>query len=368
MQLEIIEVKSKKQIAQFHQFVRDLYKNDKEYISHLDNDIEAIFNPHKNSQFKEGNAARWLAINNKKVVGKIAAFYNNKTKQSGIGFYDSIDSQSVANMLFDTAIDWLKKHGQELVEAPVNFGERDKYWGLLVEGFKRPSYQENYNYPYYQKLFENYGFVKEIEQTTSEAFPDAERMEKFKKAGERINETPGITVEHFTFKQMDRFIDAFTTIYNAAWKQHHHYVELSRERVAKLFKEMKPILREDILWFMFLDNQPIAFYLSIIDVNQIFKHLNGKLNWWGKLKFLLYRKTVKIDRVRGIIFGVVPKYQNKGFYSAMLLKMYEVVCNDPYLKSTELAWIGDFNPRMHALFRSLNAQKTKLHYTYKKEI
>jgi hypothetical protein len=366
--MEIIEVKSKKQIKAFHQFTRDLYKDDNEFISHIDAEIEAIFNPKKNTEFKNGNAKRWLVFNQGKVQGKIAAFYNIKSKQSGVGFFDCINDQNVANTLFETACDWLKTNNQTQVEAPINFGERDKYWGLMVEGFKRPSYQENYNFPYYQQLFENFGFEKEIEQTTSEAFPDSERIKKFQRAAERADEIPGLKVEHFTFKQMDRFIEAFTSIYNQAWKQHSHYVELSRSRVAKLFKEMKPILREDILWFTFKDGEPIAFYLSIIDVNQIFKNLNGKLNLWGKLKFLWYRSRVKIDRIRGIIFGVIPEYQNKGLYSLMVLKMYEVVVNDPYIKSTELAWIGDFNPRMHALFRSINAQKTKLHYTYKKDL
>ena len=131
---------------------------------------------------------------------------------------------------------------------------------------------------------------------------------------------------------------------------------------------MKPILREDILWFTFNYGKPVAFYLSIIDVNQIFKKLNGKMNLLGKIKFLWYRATLKIDRIRGIIFGVVPEFQNRGLYSAMVMKMYEVVKDDKYLKSTELAWIGDFNPRMHAMFRSINAQKTKLHYTYKKDL
>lgn len=368
MQIEVIELRDRKQIKMFHQFTRDLYKSDKEFVSHLDSDIEAIFNPKHNSEFQGGDAKRWLAYANNEIVGKIAAFYNTNSKQSGIGFFDCVDNQIIANFLFDTAINWLKQNKQKEVEAPVNFGERDKYWGLMVEGFKRPSYQENYNYPYYQKLFEEYGFVKEIEQTTSEAFPDEDRMLKFKRAAERLKLEDSITVEHFTFKQMDRFIDAFTHIYNEAWKQHEHYNPLSRERVARLFKEMKPILREDILWFTFSKGKPVAFYLSIIDVNQIFKKLNGRMNLIAKFKFLWYKRIIKIDRIRGIIFGVVPEFQNKGLYSAMVLKMYEVVQNDKYLKSTELAWIGDFNPRMHALFRSINAQKTKLHYTYKKDL
>jgi hypothetical protein len=364
--LEIIEVHTKKTKRLFNQLVRDLYKQDAEFISHLDQDIEAIFNPEKNLNFKDGNAMRWLAYKNGKPAGKIAAFYN--PRQSGIGFFDSVDEQEVANALFDVACKWLKEQGQNRVEAPVNFGERDKYWGLLVEGFKNPSYQEPYNFPYYKTLFERYGFVKKFEQTTSEAHPDAINRERYEKFKVRSESQSGLVAKHFNSKDVDKYVKAFTTIYNEAWNQHEFYVPLKEERVAKLFKSMKPILREDIMWFMFDGDRPVAFYISIIDVNQIFKYLGGKMNWWGKMKFLWYRSRVKVDRIRGIIFGVVPDYQNKGAYSSMVVKMHDVILKDPYLKSTELSWIGDFNPKMHALFRSMNAVRTKLHYTYEKDL
>ena len=141
MQLTLVEVISKKQKKLFHQFTRDLYANDSEFISHIDQDIERIFNRHENSEFDLGDAKRWLAYDRNKIVGKIAAFYNTRSHQFGLGFFDAINEQKVANVLFDAGITWLKTKVATLdrVEAPVNFGERDKFWGLLVEGFKSPS-------------------------------------------------------------------------------------------------------------------------------------------------------------------------------------------------------------------------------------
>lgn len=362
--LDIIAVQTSKHKKQFHQFTRDLYRNDKEFISHIDQDIEAIFNPELNVSFKEGGAQWWLAVRNKQVVGKIAAFYN--PHQSGIGFFDCVNEQVVADELFTTACNWLKQNKQQKVEAPVNFGERDKYWGLLVEGFTNPSYQEPYNFPYYKELFENFGFQKAFEQTTSEVDPSTINPKIFERYRNHAERASNLKASHFKFKEMKKYVKAFVEIYNRAWEQHEFFIPLTEERVTKLFKEMKPILREDIMWFVFDNDKPVAFYISIIDVNQIFKHVNGNLNWWGKLTFLYYRWKVKITRIRGVVFGVVPEYQNKGAYSSMLVSMYDVVLKDPYLKTTELSWIGDYNPKMHALFRSLNATKTKLHFTYKK--
>ncbi len=364
MRLKLIEVHTAAQIRSFHQYSRDLYSDDSEFVSHIDQDVEAIFDPKQNSEFENGEAIRWILYNETVVVGKVAAFYNTVHSQAGIGFFDCVNDQSVANYLLDTACNWLVSKGLKRVEAPVNFGERDKYWGLMVEGFKNPSYQENYNFAYYKDLFENYGFSKTIEQTTSEARPQEINYEKYKRFTDKLAEKGGYEAVHFKKTEVGRFVKDFTTIYNQAWEQHEHFVPFTEERVTKLFAEMKPIIREDILWFLYHQNKPIAFYLSIIDLNQIFKRVGGNMNLWGKLKFLWYKSTLKIDKVRGIIFGVVPDYQDKGVYSILIMKMFEVMINDPYLNSTELAWIGDFNPKMHALFKSLNAKKTKVHFTY----
>lgn len=366
MQVELIPVITQKDRYVFHQFTRDLYADNEHFISHIDQDVEAIFDANKNSEFRNGAAMRWLAYQGNKVVGKIAAFYTRKSQLAGLGFFDSVNSQEVADALFGCGIAWLKSNGWRRVEAPINFGERDKYWGLLVQGFDSPAYQENFNFPYYQELFLNYGFTKIIEQTTSQARPEDIDFEKYKRFTDRLEARSGLRTEHFKLSQMDRFVSDFTEIYNRAWEQHEHFVPFTKARVRALFTEMKPIIREDLLWFLYDGDKPIGFYLSIIDLNQIFKHVNGNMNWWGKLKFLFYQKTLRIDKIRGIIFGVVPQYQNKGVYSIMIMKMYEVMDKDPYITSTELAWIGDFNPKMHALFESLNAKKVKVHYTYEK--
>ncbi len=366
MSLEIIEIKTKKERKKFHNFTRELYKSNANFISHIDQDIDAIFDPTKNSEFQNGDAKRWIALHNGKIVGKVAAFYNKNNAKAGIGFFDCINSQSVANLLFDTGINWLKDNGFNRVEAPINFGERDKYWGLLVEGFIQPAYQENFNYPYYRLLYETYGFSKTIEQTTSEARPEALNLQKYKQFTDKLQQQTNLRAECLRVAEIDRFIADFITIYNQAWQQHNHFVPFTLERVRALFYTMKPIIREDLLWFLYDGERPIGFYLSVIDLNQIFKKVGSSMNWWGKIKFFYFLKTTRVNKIRGIIFGVIPTYQNKGVYSLMIMKMYEVMSKDKDIMSTELAWIGDFNPKMHALFTSLKAKKVKMHYTFEK--
>jgi hypothetical protein len=253
------------------------------------------------------------------------------------------------------------------MDGPINFGERDRFWGLMVKGFKHPSYLENYNPPYYQELFEAYGFRKEIEQSTSEITMEDFNYERFNRISQRVLNNPNYRFEHFRMSQLENFAKDFMSIYNKAWAHRHDFTPMTLERVETVLRSIKPILLEDIIWFAYANNEPAGFYINVIDVNQIFKHLKGKMNLIAKLKFLWYKSFGRIDRVRGIVFGVIPAYQNLGLEAGMIMKFHNAIMTYPNIRASELAWIGDFNPKMHSLFDALGAKITKVHYTYRKE-
>jgi hypothetical protein len=126
---------------------------------------------------------------------------------------------------------------------------------------------------------------------------------------------------------------------------------------------MKPILVEELNIFAYANGVPVGFYITVLDVNQVFKHVNGRMNLLGKLKFLYYKP--KVTRIRGIVFGVVPKYHNLGLEIALIMKFREAMQRNPQFKDNELAWIGDFNPKMLSMFESMGAQEIKRHTTYR---
>jgi hypothetical protein len=101
----------------------------------------------------------------------------------------------------------------------------------------------------------------------------------------------------------------------------------------------------------------------VLDVNQIFKHVNGKMNLIGKLKFLYYKRFVK--RVRGIVFGVIPTHHNLGIEVAMIMKFRDALVKGGKYTENELAWVGDFNPKMLSMFESMGARPVKKHITYR---
>jgi hypothetical protein len=379
--MKIIEVGEDEKLKKdFINFAVKLYQNNAYWIRPLDKDIEHIFDRKQNPKFLTGDAIRFLAFDeNNQVIGRVAAFYDNKTATieneqatGGIGFFECIESQEVAFALFDTCREWLKTKGMEAMDGPINFGERDNWWGLLVEPFDlEPSWGMQYHLPYYRAFFENYGFQDYFQQYTFWLpIPEEEARKVVRPAlfeiANRIYKTEGYDFRHVDKKQLYKFAEDFRIIYNKAWVVNKATGEMTSERAQSIMKMFKPILEPELMWFGYFNQQPIAFFIMIPDLNQIFKYVNGKLDWIGKLKFL-YHKLMKTNhKARGVIFGVIPEFQNRGIESAIALSFSRACWTPNYqYKELELNWIGDFNPKMLKVTQLLGAKKYKTYITYR---
>lgn len=371
MSLRINEVKTREEMKTFLSIADFIYKDDSEYVKHLDSDIIDIFDKKRNPLYQFGDAKLWIAFKEDKPIGRIAAFYHHEKKDepfSGIGFFECVQDAEIAKALFDTSVNWLKTEGMNYVDAPVNFGQRDSFWGLMVSGYKNPSYRENYNKPYYKAFFENYGFEKLIEQTTCEITKNDFNYERFSKLASRVFKNERYVFKPIEKSRINEFCHDFISIYNQAWAHHEDFRPLDVENLIPQIKQMFPILPEKLNWFVYADGEPAGIFINVLDVNQVFKKVNGKLDWIGKLKFLYYKR--KINRIRGIVFGVIPKYHNLGLEVGMIMKFYEEIYKPEYshIQASELAWVGDFNPKMLSMFDSMGAKKSKIHFTYRKKL
>ncbi len=372
--MKIIEVNNSSLIQKFHDFPKKLYKDDQNWTCPLDIEIENIFSPEANNKFKNGEAIRWiLEDENKTVVGRIAAFYDKQLMThfryptGGCGFFECIDDENAAFMLFDTAKDWLIAKGMKAMQGPINFGENFNYWGLLVKGFVKQSYALPYNYPYYQKLFENYGFQNYFEQYSYYKKVNGEWPDRIIKFAEHTEQTAGYEFKHFNFVQIDEFVSYFVEIYNKIWSTFHdNYSPLNPDDIRNMLTESKLVLDDELIWFAFDKGKPIGFIAATPDVNQILAKLkNGKLNLINKLKFFYFRKRA-VNRVRVFVGGAHPDYQNKMVAGMLYLKLLEVLRKRGGYEEIEMGWVGDFNKKMQATYRVINAISNKTHITYLK--
>jgi uncharacterized protein (DUF927 family) len=127
----------------------------------------------------------------------------------------------------------------------------------------------------------------------------------------------------------------------------------------------KAIIDEEIIWFAYHNEKPISFFIVFPDANQIIKHFNGKLHLWNKIRFFYYKLTNKMSRVRALVAGVHPSYQNSGVESAIFYKFYNVFRQKPWITEVELSWTGDFNPKMLSIYEAVGAKKAKTHITFR---
>ncbi len=370
--MQVIEVLDKKTKKDFHQVPKVLYKNDPWWVCPLDSEIEGKFNPDQNAAFKDGEAKRWVLKENGQLIGRVAAFYNAKKAAEfeqptgGLGFFECINNQDAANLLFDTARDWLKSKGMEAMDGPVNFGENDSFWGLLVEGFTHPGYGMPYNYPYYKDLFSNYGFKLFFEQYSYHLDLNKKFPERFWKIAEWVSKKPGFSFRHFTWKEKEKFVNDMTYIYNKAWAQFKEdYTPLDTKTIYATISKAKPIIDGELVWFAYHNDEPIAFFIMFPDVNQILKKLDGKINLWNIIKFLYYKRRKEITRIRALVAGVIPKFQNSGIESAIFWHLQQVMYNKPHFQELELSWVGDYNPKMRSLYEAVGGKLAKIHHTYR---
>ncbi|WP_420317269.1 hypothetical protein [Ekhidna sp.] len=373
--MRTIEVKDKKSAKEFLQFPVRLYKDEKNWIRPLDKDVEGVFDPNVNKYFRHGECTRWILVNDEgHTIGRIAAFINKKTMDKdndqstgGVGFFECINDQDAANLLLDTGKKWLEEKGMGAMDGPINFGDRDKWWGLLIDGFDRPpNYQCNYNFSYYQQLFENYGFQVYFKQFTF-------GREVMDPLSDRLYEKAAVaqadkdyTFKHIEKKHLKKYAEDFRTIYNDAWARHPGVAEMSSVQANAIIKKMKPIMDEKIMWFGYHKDQPVGFYINIPELNQVFKHVNGKLDLIGKLKFL-YHKLMKTNKkMIGLVFGISPEHQGKGVDGALILAIRDVV-QETYTRyeQLEMNWIGDFNPKMIKVVEQVGGDVVKTHHTYR---
>ena len=364
--MHILEVQSREAAREFLDVPRTIYRHDPRWIPHLEKDVEAVFDPSSNMQFKAGEASRWvLKDDSGKLIGRVAAFINTdiawqySQPTGGMGFFECIDNEEAAFLLFDTCKAWLKQKGMKAMDGPVNFGEKERFWGLLVDGFdKPPPYLMNYNPPYYWRLFESYGFKNYYEQYVYHISKNIELPAILKKKYQRLTETQGYHFEHLKKKHIEKYAEDFMTIYNKAWgSTHKHFKPMTKSQALQSFTSMKNIIDEDLIIFGYHEAKPVAFFIGIPELNELFRYVNGKLDFLGKLKFLYYRWRGKCRTVYGLVFGITPEYQHRGLESALIMAIKQNLVNKHYYQSMYITWLGDFNPKMIRIAEHIGAKR-----------
>jgi hypothetical protein len=372
--MQLIEVNDSASAKEFIRVNVLMNASNPNYVRPLDKEIYEVFNPGKNKNFKYGEAKRWVLKDDEgKLAGRIAAFTHDKYVNKGtaypvggIGFFDCIEDQQAANTLFEAAGEWLRSKGMEAMDGPINFGDRDKWWGLLVEGFDRePIYGMAFNPPYYEKLFAGYGFENYYNQYYYARKVDDPLPDRFPERHAKFKAKPGYEARHIDKRNLQKHAADFAIVYNAAWAQHGEAKEITTDQVLKLFHKMKPIMDERLIWFAYYKDEPIAMWINIPDLNQYFKHFNGKFGWLEKIRLMLMKERGVCKTFTGVAFGIVPKFQALGIDSFMIYEGALMLQGSGWYIDYEMGWAGDWNPKMVNIYKSLGATQSRRLITHR---
>lgn len=372
--MKIVVISSDKTVEDFHAVPYIIYRNDKNWIPHIKQDIEKIFTPGQNKFWKNGEAIRWVLYDDKQnLIGRVASFINHKLSETfkqptgGMGFFECVENKDAAFLLFETCKNWLMEKGMKAMDGPINFGEKDNYWGLMVSNFDNPStYAMNYNPPYYQKFFEDYGFQTYYEQYVFRRPVYIPAQGVFNKKSEGLLKSDsGYYCRTIDPKNLNKFAEDFRTIYNNAWGGFTGFKPMEKDQAQNIMRKLKPVLDPKIVYFAYYKDEPVGFYISIPELNELFKYVNGNLNWWGKIKFLYHKLKGDCTTIYSIVFGVAKEHQGKGVESLMIKYAESILHPKSHYKNIILTWIGDFNPKMLKVIDNLECTKWRTYITYR---
>jgi hypothetical protein len=377
--MPLLEVVDARLTRQFLELPARLHGHQPAYIGPFEAEIEAVFDPRRNLSYANGEAVRWVLTDDTgAVLGRVAAFLNRDSPTAndpelptgGLGFFECVNDQAAANALFDAARAWLAARGMQAMDGPINFGERDRFWGLLINGFdQEPNYGMFWHPPYYQQLFEDYGFQLYFKQYTCARDVAAPLHERFGRTARAFAAQPDYRFEHARKADPEGMARDFQHVYNLAWANHSGVAPMPLAKARLLVRQMRPVLDERLLWFAYHHDESVAFFISLPELNQILKHVGPRLHWLGKLRFVWERwryQRRQPKKMFGVIYGVVPGQQGRGVDAALLVHAQQALLAAGYTH-IEMNWIGDFNPRMMATMRSIGARICKTHATYRKQ-
>jgi GNAT superfamily N-acetyltransferase len=362
--IRVEEALTRKQKDSFVKFPWVVYREDPLWVPPLLMERKAFINPKKNPFFQHAEVALFLALRNGKPAGRIAALVNhnhNSFHQDRVGFFglfECINDQEVSQALLDRASEWLRRRGMEVMRGPASFSTNEEI-GLLVEGFQEsPMILMPYNPPYYAQLLEQYGFRKEKDLyafiRTAEDMP-----ERLYKLAEKLKEKNRFKVRKLKMAELKEEILRFKSVYEAAWERNWGFVPMTEAEIDHMASELKRILDPDLVFFVEVDDKIVGFSLTLPDVNQALKKVNGRLFPTGFIKLMYHFK--KIDQVRVLLLGVAQGYRRKGIDAVLYLETFKEGVKKGY-KRGEFSWILEDN---EAMIRPLEAIGASLYKTYR---
>lgn len=374
--INLVQVDNESVKKQFINFPYKLYKDEPNWVPPLRFDVRNNLDTKKNPLYDHTKIEMWLAFKDGEVIGRIAGIINkahndfHKDKVGFFGFFECINNQQAANLLFDKAAEFCRANGMDTMRGPVNPSTNDEC-GLLMDAYDQPNVMlMPYNFKYYGNLIEGYGFKKERDLYAlwipSEVI-NHPVMEKFNRISDMILRREDLVIRKVNMKDFNNEVQRVREVYNDAWADNWGFVPMTEAEFMFIAKNLKMVVDPNFIYFAEKKEtgETIGFSLALPDNNQAIVGMNGKLFPFGIFKFLAQKK--KIDRLRVIIMGVKKEYQKKGI-DAVFYRDTIVNGNIRGVKGAEISWVLEDNMLMMQTALNMGAHIYKTYRIFDKKL
>ncbi len=376
VEIRLVDTENKKQVNEFVQFPFDLYKGDKYWVPPFRGDIAMEMNKKKHPFYEHSEADFFTAWQDGKMVGRIAALnnrryndYHHETNAS-IFLFDSIDNQEVANALFGRAADWAHERKLNGLIGPKGFSVFDGY-GMLAEGFDQRQMVNfcAYNYPYYVKLYETFGF-KQINQYTSMTFTVSEfhLPEKVRKVAE-IAQKRG-TLKVFSYKSRKEIVKHGLDIahmYATSFENNWEFYPMTDREFDFFVKNTISLIDPKLV--KFIANQKdelVGILVNIPDISAAMQRHNGRITPALLIDILHETKVTTNAALNGL--GILDQYHGQGGNALLYCAMEDVFKANPQYKTCEAVQMADSAKEVQLEMKTLGLKPNKVHRVYKADI
>ncbi len=363
--VEIVAVQDKKALHEFVELPYRLHRNEPHWVPPLRMDVKKLLDRNKHPFYANADAEFFLARRDGQLVGRVAAIVDKAhnrfhDEQAGFfGFFESVNDRAVAEGLLSRARQWVRDRGAKFLRGPVS-PSTNYECGILIDGFDSdPMLMMTYNPRYYPVLMDQIGLCKAKDLLAYLSNANTIDIGKIGRVADKVLSHNKVKVRPINMRDFDAEVDRVWGVYSAAWARNWGFVPMSREEFVAMGKDMKMILKPDLVLIGEAGDKVVGFAMALPDANQALKPAGGSLFPTGLLKILYYQRLIKSVRV--LALGVLEEYRASGlaagFYATLVRNARKLGYGD-----CEMSWVLEDNVLMN---RSLEVMGAKRYKTYR---
>jgi len=371
--IQIVPVQDQPGRERFVRFAWQVYRDDPLWVPPLIRSQLHTLDPQRGSFFRYGEAALFLARRGGQDVGRIAGWINHRAneyrgeKAAGFGFFETFNDYEIAQALLDGVGEWARERGMETMRGPFYFSMDDSP-GVLIEGFDRPPVLLcGHSPPYYANLLEQYGLTKYRDayayRLDVEVFDGdlAGLPPKISRVAEAVRRRTAVRIRTMHMEDWDAEVKRVMYLVNEAMGYMRNHVPMDEQEFTRFTEELRQVVDPDLVFFAEIEDQPVGFAVTIPDINQALRHVNGRLFPLGWLRLWWHMRRIDVASLK--LLAVLEEHRARGLDALLYVETARAVLRKGY------AWLdvslaAEDNEMSNRLIQNAGAERYKVYRTY----